>query len=56
MTEGEKREKKLKSLTKFHSANKIGNYNTGGTKREKRNKIQKNLQNKLKHKNNKCVT
>ena len=58
VTEGKKKEReKLKSLTRFHSANKIGNYSTGGTKRKKkRNKIQKNLQNKSKHKNNKCFS
>ena len=45
-------EKKLKSLIRFHSANKIDNYNgeVGGKK------IQKNLQNKSKHKNNKCFS
>jgi len=42
----------LKSLIRFHSANKIDNYNRGGRK-EKKNKIQKNLQNKSKHKTNK---
>ena len=29
------REKKLKSLIRFHSANKINNYNRGGQKGEK---------------------
>ena len=49
--------KKLKSLIRFHSANKIDNYNRGGGgEKEKRNKIQKNLQNKSKHKNNKCFS
>ena len=44
--------KKLKSLIRFHSANKIDNYNreVGGKK------IQKNLQNKSKHKSNKCFS
>ena len=52
-----KRKKKLKSLIRFHSANKIDNYNRGGGgEKEKRNKIQKNLQNKSKHKNNKCFS
>ena len=51
VTEG--KTKKLKSLIRFHSANKIDNYNRGG-KRGKNLKIQKNLQNKSKHKNNKC--
>ena len=41
---GEK--KKLKSLIRFHSANKIHNYNVG------EGGIQKNLQSKWKHKNN----
>ena len=45
--------KKLKSLIRFHSANKIDN-NRGGKKKKK--KIQKNLQNKSKHKNNKCFS
>ena len=49
-----RRKKKLKSLIKFHSANKIDDYNRGGKKKEK--KIQKNLQNKSKHKNNKCFS
>ena len=42
--------KKLKSLIKFHSPNKINNYNrrAGG--------IQKNLQSKSKHKNDKCFS
>ena len=54
VTEGKK---KLKSLIRFHSANKIDNYNRGGGgEKEKRNKIQKNLQNKSKHKNNKCFS
>ena len=44
----------LKSLIRFHSANKINNYNRGWKK--KRKKIQKNLQNKSKHKNNKCFS
>ena len=44
----------LKSLVRFHSANKINNYNREGKKKEK--KIQKNLQNKSKHKNNKCFS
>ena len=48
--------KKLKSLIRFHSVSKINNYNREGVgeggKRKK--KIQKKLQNKSKHKNNKC--
>ena len=44
-----KGKKNLKSLIRFHSANKIDNYNGGGG-------IQKNLQNKSKHKNNKCLS
>jgi len=48
--------KKLKSL-RFHSANKTNNYNRGGRKGKKKKKIiQKNLQNKSKHKNNKCFS
>ena len=47
-----RKKKKLKSLIRFHSANKI-NYNRGGIKRKK---IQKNLHNKSKHKNNKCFS
>ena len=42
---------KLKSLIRFHSANKII-YNRGGKiKQGKKDKVQKNLQNKSKHKN-----
>jgi len=54
-----KKKKKLKSLIKFHSTNKI-DYNGGGVgwctegKNEKKKEIQKNLQNMSKHKNNKC--
>ena len=50
-----KEKKKLKSLIRFHSANKIDTYNRGRRK-EKKKKIQKNLQNKSKHKNNKCFS
>ena len=51
------RKKKLKSLIGFLIVNKIDNYNSGGKKREKkRKKIRKNLQNKSKHKNNKCFS
>ena len=46
----------LKSLVRFHSANKIDNYNRGRKKGKKKKKIQKNLQNKSKHKNNKCFS
>jgi len=49
--------RKLKSLIGFLGANKIDKYNRGrwGERKEKRNeKIQKNLQNKSKYKNNKC--
>ena len=46
-----KKKIKLKSLTGFLSVNKINNYNRGGKK--KGGKIQKNLQNKSKRKNNK---
>ena len=49
--------KKLKSLIGFLSANKIDNYNRGWkTGKEKRKKIQKNLQNQSKHMNNKCFS
>ena len=53
----EKKRKKLKSLIVFHSVNKTDNYNREGEKslREKK-KIQKNLQNKSKHKNNVCFS
>jgi len=44
-----KKKKSLKSLIGFHSVNKIDNYNKGGKKEKK---IQKNLHNKSKHKNN----
>ena len=48
--------KKLKSLIRFHSVNKIDNYNRAGGKKGKqeKKKIQKNLERKSKHKNNKC--
>jgi len=46
-------EKKIKSLIRFHIANKTDSYNRGG-RGEKKEKVQKNLQNKSKHKNNKC--
>ena len=48
MTE-RKKTKKLKSLIRFHSANKIDNNNRRGG-------IQKNLQNQSKHMNNKCFS
>ena len=44
----------LKILIRFHRANKIDNYNRGG--KENKKKIQKNLQNNSKHKNNKCFS
>ena len=48
-----KKEKIFKSLIRFHSVNKIDNYNGGG-REEKKKKIQRKLQNKSdKHKNNK---
>ena len=54
-------EKKCKSSIRFHNANKIDNHNGGlgwggKEKKEKKNKIQKKLQNKSKHKNNKCFS
>ena len=48
--------KKFKNLIRFHSANKIDNYNRRGKKRKEKKKIQNNLQNKSKHKNNKCFS
>ena len=33
----QKKKKKLKSLIRFHNANKIDNYNKGGKKRTKTN-------------------
>ena len=51
------KKKKLKSLIRFHSANKIDNYNRRRKKRiKKKKKIQKNVQNKSKHKNDKCFS
>ena len=44
--------KKLKSLIRFHRANKMDN--RGGGWRGRKDKIQKKLQNKPKHKNTKC--
>ena len=49
-------EKKLKNLIGFLSANKVNNYNRSGKKRKNEKKIQKNLQNKSKNKNNKCFS
>ena len=46
--------KKLRSLIRFHNANKIDNYKREEKKKGK--KIQKNLQNKSKHENNKCFS
>ena len=48
--------KKLKSLIRFQSANKIYSYNRQEKREKKRKKIQKNLQDKSKHKNNKCFS
>ena len=47
-------QKKLKSLIRFHCANKINNYNRGGEGGGE--KIQNNLQSKSKYKNNKCFS
>ena len=47
------KKKKLKSLIGFLSANKIDNYNSGWGEGKQEKKIQKNLQSKSKHKNNK---
>ena len=54
VTEGKKR-KKLQSLIVLLSVNKIDNYNRGGEKENKK-KIQRNLKNKSKNKNNKCFS
>ena len=51
-----KKEKELKILVRFHSTNKINNYNRAGWGGGKKKKIQKNLQNMSKHKNNKCFS
>ena len=49
--------KKLKSLISFHSVNKIDNYNRKGKKNKKeRKKIQNNLHNKSKLKNDKSFS
>ena len=52
--------KEFKSLIRFHSANKMDNYNSRGGagwegEREGK-KIRKKLQNKSKHQNNKCFS
>ena len=47
-----KKSNKPKTLIRFNRANKIENYNRGRGKKKKN--IQKNLQNKSKHKNNEC--
>ena len=49
------KKKKLKSLVRVHSANKIDNYNRGRRK-EKNEKKNPNLQNTSKYKNNKCFS
>ena len=49
----------LKVLNRFNSTNKIDNYNNGGSeegKVGKKEKIQKQLQNKSKYKENKCFS
>ena len=38
----EEKNEKLKSLIRFHSANKINNYNRAGGKGEKKKKVKKN--------------
>ena len=48
-----KKEKKLKSLVRFHSANKIHNYNWGGIKGKKRKKKSKRIYRASQNKNNK---
>ena len=49
----ERKEKRLKCLVRLHSANKMDSYSKGGRKEKK---IQKNLQNKSKHRNIKCFS
>ena len=51
-----KKKKTLKISVGIPSADKINNYNSGRNKRERKKTVQKNLQNKSKHKNNKCFT
>ena len=52
------RKKKLKSLIRFHSANKIDNYNRGGEKKkekEKSTELQKpNVEAEVYNSNKKC--
>ena len=50
-----RKKKKLQSLIGFLSANKIDN-RAGRGKGEKEKKSEKNLQNKSKHKNNRCFS
>ena len=47
------RKKKLKSLIRFHSANKIDNYNRGGKKGEKKEKRKNPKESTEQTKNNK---
>ena len=49
---GKKKRKKLRRLIRFHSVNEINKYNKEGEVK----KNQKILQNKSKHKNNKCFS
>ena len=51
-----KKKKKIKSLIKFHSANKIDNYNKGGKKGKKKEKNPKESTEESKFKNNKCFS
>ena len=52
-----KEKKKAQKLIRFCSASYINNYNREGEKeKRKKKKIQKNLQNKSKHKNDKCFS
>ena len=48
----QKKKKKLNRLIRFHSVNKIDNSNKEGKDERKK----KNVQNKSKHKHNKCFT
>ena len=50
------KKKKFKRLIRFLSADKINDYNRGKKWEKTKKKIQRNLQNKSKHKYNKCFS
>ena len=50
------KKKKFKSLIIFNCATKISKYNRGGKNGKEKKEIQKNLQNKSKHRKNKCFS